>query len=116
MRGVLTKRPEQQGHHMTEQMLRRDLQFFDLKQMIEFERQYKGAARSAIVDLKKWRRTYEQETDMVGLLYGSVEGVMLRRRAEDFAKLYWLVRADVRQAMAVYTGRARASVAWNRAA
>lgn len=102
--------------HLAEQVLRRDLQFFDLKQMIEFERQYKTAARTAIGELKAWRRAYEQETDMVGLLYGSVEGVMLRRRAEDFAKLYWLVRGDVRQAMAIYTGRARAAVAWRKAA
>lgn len=102
--------------HMTEQILSRDLQFFDLKQMIEHERKYKAATRDAIGELKKWRRAYESETDMVGLLYGSVEGVMLRRRAEDFAKLYWLVRADVRQAMDIYTGRARATVAWRRAA
>lgn len=108
--------PTPAARHMTEQILRRDLQFFDLKQMIEFERHYKTAARGAIGELKKWRRAYEAETDMVGLLYGSVEGVMLRRRAEDFAKLYWLVRGDVRAAMEIYTGRARAAVAWRQAA
>lgn len=108
--------PAGAARHMTEQILCRDLQFFDLKQMIEFERHYKAAARAEIGELKKWRRLYEAETDMVGLLYGSIEGVMLRRRAEDFAKLYWLVRGDVRQAMEIYTGRTRAAVAWRRAA
>ncbi len=101
--------------HLTEHILQRNLQFFDLKQMIEYEAHYKSAARQSIRAVKNWRRAYESETDMVGLLYGSVEGVMLRRQAEDFAKLYWLVRTDVRAAMDIYVGRTR-KVAWQRAA
>lgn len=104
------------ARHPAEQMLHRDLQFFDLKQMIEFETQYRRETRNSIRALKQWRKKYESETDMVGLLYGNIEGLMLRRRAEDFVRLYWLVRGDVREAIALYTGRAALSAPWKKAA
>lgn len=91
--------------HPVENILQRDLQLFDLKQMIDYEARYKQHARESIRALKSWQRHYAGQTDMVELLYGSIEGVMLRRRAEDFTRLYWLVRADSRKAIALYMGR-----------
>lgn len=102
--------------HPAEQILRKNLQFFDLKQMIEFETRYRTETRAAIRALKNWRRAYEAETDMVALLYGTIEGVMLRRRAEDFTRLYWLLRADVRQAVALYVGRTQGAQPWRNVA
>jgi hypothetical protein len=103
-------------HHPIELIIHQDLQLFDLKQMVEHEARYKCSAREAIAAHRQWRKQYSQQTDMVELLYGSIEGVMLRRRAEDFARLYWLVRADLRKAMSIYMTRMQKTPSWKNAA
>lgn len=92
-------------HHPLETVIQQEFQLFDLKQMIEYETLYKKYARESIRALKNWQHRYAQQTDMVELLYGSIEGVMLRRRAEDFTRLYWLVRSNARKAMQLYVKR-----------
>lgn len=110
-------KPEEiHDYHPVEMILSKDLQLFDLKQMVEHEARYKKEARASIRAHKDWRRKYAQQTDMVELLYGSLEGVMMRRRAEDFARLYWLVRADLRKAMRIYMTRMQKTPSWKTAA
>ena len=103
-------------HHPLETILQQEFQLFDLKQMVEYEALYKSYARESIRALKNWQFHYGTQTDMVELLYGSIEGLMLRRRAEDFTRLYWLVRSDARKAMQLYVKRLQLNPPYKKAA
>ena len=78
------------------------LQIFELKQMADMEAIYKQQCLKALCGYKKWRRSYDQETDIIEILYGNLEGIMLRRHAEDCVRLYWTVRNDFRRLFHAY--------------
>lgn len=78
------------------------LQIFELKQMADMEANYKTQCQQAIQAYKVWRMAHENETDVIELLYGNLEGVMLRRRAEDLINLYWTIRQDFRRGFKKY--------------
>lgn len=79
-----------------------NLQAMDIKHMAEFESVYRQRCRLAIGMYKDWIHSYQSETDIVELLYGSIEGMMLKQQAQDAVKLYWMVRQDFRQALKKY--------------
>jgi len=85
--------------------LKSNLQAFDLKHLGEIEHIYKGRCRLAISLYKNWLKDYEQETDHLALLYGGVDGILLRRQAEDAVQAYWVIRNDFRQALNSYIKR-----------
>jgi len=87
---------------MRKEIMHRDLQIFDIKQLADFEHFYKIKCLESIRAYKNWKKIYRQQTDVLELLYGSVKGIMLRRQAEDSIRLYWMVRQDMRQALASY--------------
>ena len=72
------------------------LQIFELKQLADMEAQYKQQCRQSLASYKAWCQKHAGETDMIELLYGNLEGVMLRRRAEDAVEAYWVIRQDFR--------------------
>ena len=82
-----------------------DLQMLDLKHLAEFENIYRKRARLAIRLYKDWRKEYEDQTDSLELLYGSIEGILIRRQAEDAVRLYWIVRQDFQAAFKSYLGK-----------
>ncbi len=84
------------------QKLEGRLQIFELKQLADMEAAYKEKCRQAIKAYKNWRIKHEAETDMIELLYGNLEGIMLRRRAEDMVEVYWVIRQDFRGAFKTY--------------
>lgn len=78
------------------------LQIFELKQLADMEDGYKRQCRDAISSYKAWRQHHRDETDVIELLYGNLEGVMLRRHAEDLVHVYWTVRQDFRRGFKEY--------------
>lgn len=82
--------------------LQGNLQIFELKQLADLEAAYKNQCKRAIQDYKIWRLKHKSETDIIELLYGNLEGIMLRRRAEDAIHMYWVVRQDFRKSFKEY--------------
>jgi len=81
---------------------RTGLQILDLKQLADMEDSYKKQCRQALKDYRHWRTVHNCQTDMIAMLYGALEGIMLRRRAEDSTQAYWIIRRDSRRAFANY--------------
>jgi hypothetical protein len=82
--------------HMPEE-LQSNLQIFDLKQLADMEATYKTHCQKAVADYKSWDKRYSGETDTIALLYGNLEGAMLRRNAENSVGAYWTIRRDFRR-------------------
>lgn len=80
------------------------LEIFELKQLADMEASYKANCREALALYKKWKHLYSQQTDMIELIYGNLEGVILRRRAEDAVHAYWIIRRDFRALFEEYLG------------
>ncbi len=78
------------------------LQIFELKQLAEMEAVYRKQSIAAIKTYKKWCRIQSQETDIIVVLYGNLEGIVLRRNAEEAVKAYWVVRTDFRRGFKDY--------------
>ncbi len=87
------------------QKLEGRLQLFELKQMADMKAAYKSQCLRAIKTYKDWLKQYREETDIIVLLYGTLEGTMLRHQAQDAAKLYWTIRQDFRRSFKEYIER-----------
>jgi len=81
------------------------LQIFEVMQMVDIERQYKQDCQRAISKYKNWKQKYQDETDLIALIYLQLEGDLLKRHACDFVDAYWRVRHDYRMAFANYLKR-----------
>ncbi len=79
-----------------------ELQIFDLKQMADLEHVYKHRAKAALENYRSWKKLYAGQSDMMARLYGTLEGQVLRRQAEDSCRLYWILRQDFRRALKTY--------------
>ena len=82
--------------------LTRGFQILELKQMADMAESYKTKCKEAIQAYKNWQAKHADETDVIELLYGSLEGPVLRRQAQDAIQLYWVVRQDFRKAFQEY--------------
>ena len=80
------------------------LEIFELKQLADMEASYKARCRQSLARYKNWRRSYSQQTDLIELAYGNLEGTLLRRRAEDAVHAYWIIRRDFRVFFEEYLG------------
>lgn len=91
--------------HARGMLIDTNLQAMDIKHLAEFENIYRRRCRLAIDMYKDWLREYKTETDIVELLYGSIEGMMLRQQAVNAVKLYWMIRMDFREALNKYLSK-----------
>jgi hypothetical protein len=66
----------------------------DLKQLADLAESYKTQYRNAMHKYKIWQKSHINQTDDVALLYGALEGTMLRRHAVDSLKLYRIIKRD----------------------
>lgn len=78
------------------------LEIFELKQLADMEAEYRKICQQALTAYKIWKTAHSQETDMIALLYGNLEGVVLRRHAEIAAQAYWVIRQDFRRLFKEY--------------
>ena len=69
------------------------------------EATYKAACLEAVRDYKAWQKIQSQQTDIIELTYGNLEGMMLRRRAHDAVQAYWILRCDFRKAFRAYLAK-----------
>lgn len=78
------------------------LNLLEIKQIIELEQDYKKDCMAALKSYKHWLKFYEEETDLIEVVYGDMEGKILRRRAEDLVNAYWVIRQDLRKIIQCY--------------
>lgn len=96
------------GKLRTPKSLEGRLQIFEMKQLADMEADYKIKCREALDQYKKWQADYADETDMIELMYGNLEGIMHRRRAEDSVRAYWIIRQDFRKLFSDYLAQTKA--------
>lgn len=100
-------------------VLRKDIQFMDIKQMSEIVEIYRSKARQAIVHYRYWNHAHGIETDPITKLYSAAEGAMYRRHISDAVKLWYIVHRDYHWMRKVYLMRClgpNARVEWQKAA
>lgn len=90
---------------LSQRIIQTDLQALDIKHLAEFEYTYRKRCQLSIALYKNWLKEYKQETDSMQLLYGSIEGMMLRAQAMDAVRLYWIIRQDFRAVFKSYLGK-----------
>lgn len=92
---------------MDNQIIRNDilnqrLQIFEVKQFIELEHYYKAKCCYALKQYKIWKALHKDETDVVQMLYGQLEGIVLRHHAQSAVQAYWIIRNDYKKVMKDY--------------
>lgn len=70
----------------------KQFQLMDLKYIADKEADYKLKALNAILNLRAWRKLYENKTDILDISYSSIEGIVLRQYAENRVVAYRFVR------------------------
>ena len=77
-------------------------QFLELKQLADLEAEFRLHCRDAIWVYRRWRREHAPVADLVASHYRGLEGALLRRQAEDAARLYHIIRKDMRRSFRKY--------------
>lgn len=80
----------------------KDLEIFEVKQLADKEAAYKAMCSEALRRYKHWKKEHSDQTDLIELLYGGMEGNMYRNVAIESIKLYWSVRKHFRISFAHY--------------
>lgn len=75
----------------------KELQIFELKQLADMENAYRQQCRDALQAYRDWLALHDGETDQIEIIYGNLQGQILRRVAEETVKAYWVIRHDFRQ-------------------
>lgn len=75
-------------------LVRKDVQFLDVKHLSELCERYKDRVRVAITAYRHWRAAYEVECDPIARLYGAAEGATLHRRVSDELRLWYFAHRD----------------------
>lgn len=74
----------------------KNLEIFEVKQLADKEAAYKAQCDAAIKRYKNWKKSQIDQTDLIELLYGSMEGKMHRQMAIESVRLYWSIRKHFR--------------------
>ena len=80
----------------------KNLEIFEVKQLADKEEAYKTMCKAAIRRYKNWKKEYDDQTDMIELLYGGMEGRMHHKMALESIKMYWSIRRHFRISFALY--------------
>ncbi len=75
-------------------VVRKDVQFMDVKMMSELMERYRARTRAAILEYRLWHDAHEVQTDSIERLYGAAEGAALHRRVSDAFKLWYFAHRD----------------------
>ncbi|MAZ75954.1 MAG: hypothetical protein CMH31_01480 [Micavibrio sp.] len=87
---------------LTPDILTKNLEIFEVKQLADKEAVYKALCNAAIKRYKNWKKTQIDQTDLIELLYGGMEGKMHRQMAIESIRLYWSIRKHFRISFAHY--------------
>lgn len=75
-------------------LVRKDIQFIDVKHMSELCERYKAELRRKIQSYRHWRAAHEVEVDSIARLYGAAEGALLHRGVSDGLRLWYFAHRD----------------------
>lgn len=79
-----------------------NLQIFDLLQLSRKEQDCRVLCRRFIRDLESWKRKSAQAASGAFKFYDDIEGLLLRRRAQDAVMMYRLLRRERMRLFAHY--------------
>lgn len=100
-------------------LVRKDIQFIDVKHMSELCERYKAQLRANIKAYRHWRQAHDVEVDSIARLYGAAEGALLHRRVSDCFKLWYFAHRDyhaMRRSYLIKCMGPNAKVDWDTAA
>ncbi len=80
----------------------REIQYLEMKQMVEIMFRYRERLRAFIVQYRKWKHDYALETDTVEKVYKGYEGLFLRRQLKDAWQLYLMANRDYHEMQRTY--------------
>lgn len=69
-------------------------QIFDLLQLSRKEREHRTLCKSMLGKFNAWKKNYRDQTDHSLKLCAQVEGILLRRQAQDAVLFYRMVRKE----------------------
>ncbi|NCO03631.1 MAG: hypothetical protein GW903_05525 [Alphaproteobacteria bacterium] len=84
-----------------------ELCIFEIKQLADKEATYKAQCLQAIKEYKQWQKAIAQETDLIELLYGTMEGKIHHDKMKNMIQLYWAIRKHFRSAFTSYINQTK---------
>lgn len=91
-----------QARHGAERFLKREPQYFEVKQLADLEDRFRVQCRDTIRRYQQCKRELQIIEDVAERHYRFLEGTLLRQQAEDAARLYGLIRRDIRRSLERY--------------
>jgi len=79
-----------------------DFQIFDLLQLSKKERECRALCISSMQKLDQWKKLQNSQDGSVLNFYAKIEGVMLRRQAQDAILFYRIIKNDRARAFHEY--------------
>ena len=80
----------------------REVQYLEMKQMLEILFRFRERARAMLVHYRVWKNAYEAEKDEIERVYKGYEGIFLRQQLRDSWKLYLTVNRDYHEMYRTY--------------
>ena len=77
-----------------ERVQTREIQYFEMKQMVEIMFRYRERVRAFVMQYRAWKKDYDLEKDTVEKVYKGHEGLFLRRQLRDAWQLYLIANRD----------------------
>lgn len=100
-------------------VMRKDIQFMDVKMMSELLERYRGRVRVAIRAHRIWEGAHDCLGDELARLYSAAEGASLHRNVSDALKLWYFAHRDYHAMRRAYLFKClgpRMRVEWDKAA
>ena len=100
-------------------LVRKDVQFMDVKHLSELCERYRGRVRREIAAYRGWQATHAVETDAIARLYSAAEGDLQHRRVADAVRLWFMAHRDYHLLRRTYLMQCmgpRVRVDWDKAA
>lgn len=95
-----------QARHSAERFFKGEPQFIDIKHLVDLENRFRVQCRETICRYRQCKRELTVIEDLTERHYRFLEGTLLRQQAEDAARLYGLIRRDIRRSFDKYIAAA----------
>lgn len=85
----------------------RDIQYLDMKQMIDILARFRARLRVTVRLYRRWRADYAREGDEMERAYSAYEGIFIRQQLRDCWRMYVTVNRDYHEMRRVYLASLR---------
>ncbi len=82
--------------------IEKNFQIFDLLQLSKKERECRAQCISSMQKFDRWKKLQKSQESSVLNFYSKIEGIMLRRQAQDAILFYRIIKNDRVQAFQEY--------------